>query len=139
MLIPFSLLIVQCMLLGSMVFFAAVVAPSVFKFVPEKEAGNFLRGLFPRYYLWGMLLSLAMSVLAAMTSSILLASSLLVLLLFVIARQFLMPAINRSRDLAKQGDEAAKQRFSRLHGASVLINLAQMLVLLGVTVYLVNT
>ena len=37
--------------LGSMVFFAAGIAPTVFQSLPEAEAGQFLRRLFPRYYL----------------------------------------------------------------------------------------
>ncbi len=99
MMISSTQLIIQCLLLGSMLFFAAVVAPSVFRFVPEREAGIFLRGLFPRYYLWGIVLSLCMTALATFISPAVLVSSLVVLVLFVIARQVLMPAINQARDL----------------------------------------
>ena len=38
--------------LGSMLFFGAVVAPAVFTALDEKPAGQFLRLLFPRIYLF---------------------------------------------------------------------------------------
>ncbi len=136
MILHSALLIVHCVLLGSMLFFAAVVAPSVFRFVSEREVGLFLRGLFPRYYLWGMIISLVMVVISVFISIWLLMSSLLVFVLFVIARQLLMPAINRSRDLAKEGNVTAKSQFERLHKASVMINAMQMLLLITVTIYL---
>ena len=136
MIISSSLLVIQCLLLGSMLFFAAVVAPSVFRFVPEREAGLFLRGMFPRYYLWGVVLSMGMTVLAAFISPVVLAASGLVLVLFVIARQVLMPAINQARDQAKQGDDGAQAKFASLHRISVIINLTQMLLLLALTIHL---
>lgn len=130
------LLIFYSLLLGSMLFFAAIVAPSVFRFVSAQEAGVFLRGMFPRYYLWGIAVALIMSALAAMVSLPLLITSVIVLALFIVARQLLMPAINQARDLAKTGDQAAKLRFDLLHRLSVIINLVQMLILIAVTVYL---
>ncbi len=129
-----NLLVVHGVLLGSMLFFAAIVAPSVFTFVSGEQAGKFLRGLFPRYYLWGILVSLLMTVLAAMVSPTLLLTSTVVLALFVIARQVLMPAINNARDLMLQDDTEAKTRFKRLHGASVAINLLQMVILMAVII-----
>ena len=131
-----TLLVFHGLLLGSMLFFAAVVAPSVFTFVSAEEAGKFLRGLFPRYYLWGIIVSLIMSILASMVSSLLLLSSILILVLFVIARQVLMPSINDTRDQMLAGDADAKLRFKRLHGASVAINAFQMLILIAVSYHL---
>ncbi len=124
------------LLLGSMLFFAAVVAPSVFKFVPAEQAGHFLRGMFPRYYLWGIIVSLIMTALSFALSPLVLLSSIAVLLMFVVARQVLMPLINSARDQMLAGDNKAKSRFDRLHGASVVINALQMLILIGVGIYL---
>lgn len=39
--------------LGAIIFFSAVVAPSVFQSIPIAEAGKLLSVLFPRYYLVG--------------------------------------------------------------------------------------
>ena len=38
---------------GVIIFFSAVVAPTVFKSLGEKEAGMFLRAFFPKYYIFG--------------------------------------------------------------------------------------
>jgi hypothetical protein len=54
---------------------------------------------------------------------------------FVFSRQGLMPRINAYRDAELAGDASATQPFARLHRLSVVINLAQMvlvaLVLVG--------
>ncbi len=50
----------------------------------------------------------------------------------VIARQVLMPAINRARDRQIAGEAAARRRFGVLHGASVVLNLVQIVVLAAV-------
>jgi len=44
---------------GVIIFFSAVVAPTVFKSLEEKEAGVFLRAFFPKYYNFGILLGIA--------------------------------------------------------------------------------
>ena len=39
-------------LLGGLIFFSALVAPNVFKSLDEKNARLFLRGIFPKLYLY---------------------------------------------------------------------------------------
>ena len=118
--------IMAAAILGAMLFFAAVVAPAVFRNLPADHAGTFLRALFPRYY---DVLAVA-SILAAILclgswpAAILAA----VAVLFVLARFWLMPKINAARD--KREDENAARRFRMLHGLSVAINLAQMVALM---------
>ena len=41
--------------IGSIVFFTAVVAPTVFKVLQSDDAARLQRALFPRYYLTGIL------------------------------------------------------------------------------------
>jgi hypothetical protein len=41
---------------GTIIFFSAVVAPTVFKSLDEREAGVFLRAFFPKYYIFGIVL-----------------------------------------------------------------------------------
>lgn len=60
---------------------------------------------------------------------------LLVALLFVFARQSLMPISNRARDDDLHGVPGACKRFQILHRGSVIINGVQML-LLVVVVYI---
>ena len=122
-------------LTGSMLFFAVTVAPTVFRSLPEAEAGRFLRALFPQYYLWGLILALITAV-AAITSSLLLTGTcVLIAALFVYARQVLIPRINRARDDDKQGVDGAAKHFKKLHLRSVMINGFQLLALLSISVY----
>ena len=111
-------------ILGAMLFFAAVVAPLVFAHFPEADAGAFIRRLFPRYYdvlaivtALGSLFALG-SVVGALMSA--------VMVLFVVSRFWLMPRINAARDAGRNA------RFALLHRVSVIINVAQILALLGV-------
>ena len=123
-------------LFGSMIFFAAVMAPLVFIKLPGDIAGRFIREVFPRYYLWGMIVG-AVGLLAALGVSLMDVVLLgLVVAGFVYAREFLMPRINRRRDAALAGDETARPQFERLHRQSVIINGVQMLVLLWVFIRL---
>ena len=125
------------LLVGSMLFFAIVVAPTVFRSLPGEQAGSFLRALFPRYYLWGGILAcLGVPIAIFGSSTVMGIACALVALLFVYARQVLIPAINRARDAQLAGDGDAASRFRRLHLQSVLINLFQLLLLIGVGVYL---
>ena len=45
-----SITYLTAILLGIMLFFSFVVAPSTFKFLNEKYARKFIRGIFPLYY-----------------------------------------------------------------------------------------
>lgn len=124
-------------LLGSMLFFAAIVAPTVFRALPGDAAGPFLRRLFPRYYLWGIVLAALCTLLALLAREAVLGGACgLVTLLFVYARQWLVPRINRARDRQLSGDDAAGSLFRRLHLQSVLVNLVQILLLASAMVWL---
>ncbi len=133
-----SLIFLFGTLAGSMLFFAFAVAPTVFRSLPAEHAGSFLRALFPRYYLWGLVVALSCTLAALYTGSGIAISAVcaVVLLLFVYARQLLMPAINRARDLDLEGDTKARARFRALHLQSVLINASQLLLLLAATAWL---
>ena len=125
-------------LVGSMLFFAITVAPTVFKALPAEQAGKFLRRFFPHYYLWGLVLAIICTLvsLTAGASHVVSAICALVAILFIYARQFLMPRINQARDRGLDDDAAAGKDFKRLHLQSVLINGLQLVLLITVTVYL---
>ncbi len=129
--------------LGAMLFFGAVVAPTVFRTIAAEQASAFLRRLFPTYYLvlagvTGLAAVLALA--APLTGAadpagwtrLWLLPAILALCCggFVFARQWLTPRINASRDAALAGDGAASARFDRLHKASVRLNGAQAAALL---------
>jgi hypothetical protein len=117
-------------LIGSMLFFAFTVAPTVFKVMPAEHAGIFLRAFFPVYYLWGLVITLFAAGVAFEINNVVSVVLLLVALLFVFARQTLMPLINYARDDELRGKPGAGRRFKILHLCSVLINGFQMLILL---------
>lgn len=120
---------------GGMAFFAAVYAPLVFIKLEAEAAGRFIRQVFPVYYLaMGITsgiaaLALALSDRHGVTAAFAMAC---VCAAFWLARQGLMPRINRSRDAHLAGDDSAGRRFERLHRASVIVNGVQLLVVLVV-------
>jgi hypothetical protein len=116
-------------LLGAMIFFSVVIAPLIFIKLEPAVASRFIRELFPWYYLVIIVLSslAAAAMLAASPGAAVTLAG--VAVTAVAARQLLMPRINRARDAATGGEAAAKQRFSRLHRFSVVINGAQMVAL----------
>ena len=112
---------------GSMLFFSAIVAPLVFIRLEAATAGRFIRGLFPWYYLFVLMLA-AIAAAATVADDPLVASIMAAIAIgALIARQVLMPQINRDRDKALAGDDGADRRFARLHRLSVWINAAQII------------
>jgi hypothetical protein len=123
--------VIVSFLLGSMVFFAAVVAPAVFRTLDRSEAGGLLRAIFPHYYLWCITLSvLALGVCMFHSPK---GATLMTFILagFIYSRQWLTPAINDARERWEETESARdKARFASLHRRSVIINAAQMVMLL---------
>lgn len=113
-------------LFGGMAAFSFLFAPLVFLKLPGETAGGFIRQVFPWYYLFVLGAAALAAALAASVDP--LAGGLLgaVALGGVVARQALMPAINRHRDRQMAGDRAAGRRFALLHQSSVILNLVQM-------------
>ena len=120
-------------------FFAAVVTPAIFGSLPREEAGRVIRVLFPRYYIvLGALTALACvtAVYAFPGPAILIG---IAAAGFVYAQFVLRPKINALRDLAHSGtDPEAKARFDRMHKTSVILNLAQLALLLAAIVWIAN-
>ena len=113
-------------LLGIMIFFSFVVAPSTFRFLNEEYARKFIRGIFPLYYLLNLSISLIVVLLIAYLSDFNLKFYLMlsICILFFISNFFLMPLINKFKDKRKE------KNFKVLHFISVLINMMQMLFLI---------
>ena len=117
-------------LLGIMIFFSFVVAPSTFRFLNEEYARKFIRGIFPLYYLLNLSISLIVVLLIAYLSDFNLKFYLMlsICILFFISNFFLMPLINKFKDKRKE------KNFKVLHFISVLINMMQMLFLILILV-----
>jgi Ca2+/Na+ antiporter len=121
-------------LAGSMLFFAIVVAPTVFRALPAEAAGSFLRRLFPLYFLWGLVMSLLCTITAVYAVELVVGSiCAMIAILFAYARYSLLSRINRARERKLNGAATADRQFKRLHLQSVLINAAQLLLLIGIS------
>ena len=115
------IILITAAILSFMMFFPLVVATSVFKVLDEKQSSKFLRIFFPKYYLFGLVLSLLgliMSIFEKNNFSLIV--FILLILGFVFSRQFLMPIINKAKD------DNNEKKFNTLHRFSVLINFIQM-------------
>ena len=120
-------------LFGGMLLFATVVTPTVFRSLTGTPVQAFLRSVFPLYYLYVLVTSLAGG-LATISSNPRLGSALLAIAVAAaVLRQVVMPRVNAARDAELAGDTQAKSRFQMLHRFSVAVNLTQLL-LAGVVV-----
>ena len=114
---------------GSIIFFSAIVAPTVFKSLDEKNAGVFLRAFFPKYYNFGILLGVASLALMYLSGIIpVLNYSLfvinLLMLVFTIIGKMMIPLINNARDLGASGEK----KFKILHLISVILNVITLII-----------
>jgi len=120
-----SALYLTAIILGAMIFFSFVVAPTTFKLLDEKNSRKFIRGIFPFYYLLNLILSFVASVLFFLKQNLsidfLLMTS--ICILFAISNFILMPMINKFRD----NNEDKKFKIS--HFISVIINFIQLIFL----------
>ena len=108
-------------ILSFMIFFPIVVATSVFKVLDEKQSSKFLRIFFPRYYLFGLDLTMIGLILSISQNHTLAISVFIFLIIsFLFSRQILMPIINKAKD------EKKEEKFNKLHKFSVFINFVQM-------------
>ena len=108
---------------GVIIFFSAVVAPTVFKSLEEREAGVFLRAFFPKYYIFGIVLGVASLVmLMFMPISSILTYAIVAMTLLTVLGRMSIPIINNARD---SGDEAG---FKKYHLISVMMNVITLII-----------
>ena len=117
-------------LLGSMLFFVVVVSPTVFTSLSSDQASKFLRIIFPRLFLFGLVISLVTS-LGYYISSLYIEMifALVSLILFFLNRNLLTPMINYHRDKEIEGDIKSKKYFKLLHLLSVLFFVMSSIIL----------
>ena len=108
---------------GTIIFFSAVVAPTVFKSLDEKDAGVFLRAFFPKYYIFGIVLGV-ISIIYLLFSPVhshLLYSIIAMTVLTILGRMSI-PIINKARDTNNE------QAFKRYHFISVMMNVITLVI-----------
>ena len=112
-------------ILGVMIFFSFVVAPTTFKLLDEENSRKFIRGIFPFYYLLNLTLSFVASVLFFLNQNLSIHFLLMVSVsvLFAISNFILMPMINKFRDNSED------KKFKISHFISVVINFIQLIFL----------
>lgn len=110
-------LLTNSLLFGGMVLFSFGFATFLFSALPVDVARKAIRQAFPYFYVF--VIATAVLAAALIWSRDALSTSLLafIALTTVLARQVLMPAINRATD------SGAKARFNRLHAGSVVLTL----------------
>ena len=115
---------------GVIIFFSAVVAPTVFKSLEERDAGVFLRAFFPKYYIFGIVLGVvSVTILMIMPISVILTYAIVAMTLLTVLGRMSIPIINNARD---SGDEDG---FKKYHLISVMMNVITLiigLVILGI-------
>tara|TARA_B100000886_G_C20061680_1_gene341996 strand:- start:4 stop:423 length:420 start_codon:yes stop_codon:yes gene_type:complete len=117
-------------LLGSLLFFTIIIAPTVFSTLDAKNSRKIIRNIFPKLYTWSIIFSFISFILVFSIFNINLWSgfSFLILILYIISRQILMPKINSLSDRNEQ------KRFAQYHSLSVTIFVIQVILLLTVYV-----
>ena len=103
---------------GTIVFHSAIVAPTVFRTLGERDASVFLRTIFPKFFLYLTLINMVNVLLALIDGQFgVMVMAVISAVLMGIAYG-IIPMTNRSRD------EGLQQRFSQLHRVSVLLTVA---------------
>ena len=118
-------------LLSIMLFFSFSVARNIHRTLDKENAGSLLRVLFPKYFLWSALISFLCLILYIIEGQdIQLIAMSFVFLGSVFSKYYLVPRINKNRDLVMEGNTPSGKSFSSLHLVSVLINIIQMILLI---------
>ena len=109
--------------LGMMLFFSFVIAPIIFKVLNAKNAGKFVRKIFPNYYLINLVILSIAGLLFFYISSVNLDFyiTLIIALLFAFSLFILMPLINKLKDNKEE------KKFKYSHALSVTINFIQII------------
>jgi hypothetical protein len=111
---------------GIMLFFSVAVAPTIFMVLPPEWSAAYVRKFFPKYFLF---LGITSAIAAALHSLPLVQISLgLCAVVFFFSVFWLTPRINLARD-SKQ-----MKKFNLLHYTSVVLNLLQLVVMVGILV-----
>jgi len=115
-------------MVGIMLFFTVVVAPTVFKVLPVEWSSKYVRNFFPKYYAClGLITTASIFTAPDGVSKVLLA---ICALLFAFTLTYLTGKINEAKD------QGQSRRFHLLHGASVVINLFQFITFIYILVKL---
>ncbi len=133
--IIYTLNFLLAVLIGSMIFFMAVVSPSIFATLSTNASSKLLRTIFPRMFLFGFIIAILSLVLCYISSNILNSIFLIIVAMsFIINRNYLTPKINDFRDKELEGDKKASSSFKYMHLLSVLLFVLNFIILIGIVI-----
>ena len=133
--IIYTLNFLLAVLTGSMIFFMAVVSPSVFTTLSTNASSKLLRTIFPRMFLFGFIIAILSLVLCYISGNILNSILLIIVAMsFIINRNYLTPKINDFRDKELEGDKKATSSFKYMHLLSVLLFVLNFVILIGIVI-----
>ena len=133
--IIYNLNFLVTILIGSMIFFMAVVSPSLFTTLSTNASSKFLRTIFPRMFLFGFIIAILSLILSYFSGNIL--NSILLVIVavsFIINRNYLTPKINNLRDKELEGDQKASSNFKYMHLLSVLLFILNFIILVSIVI-----
>ena len=133
--IIYTLNLLLAVLIGSMVFFMAVVSPSIFATLSTNASSKLLRTIFPRMFLFGFIIAILSLILSYISDNILNSILLIIVAMsFIINRNYLTPKINDFRDKELEGDKKASSSFKYMHLLSVLLFVLNFIILIGIVI-----
>ena len=133
--IIYTLNFLVTILIGSMIFFMAIVSPSVFATLSTNASSKFLRTIFPRIFLFGFIIAFLSLILSYISGNILNSILLIVVAVsFIINRNYLTPKINNLRDKELEGDQKASSNFKYMHLLSVLLFILNFIILVSIVI-----
>ena len=122
-------------LIGSKIFFSAIVAPNIFVSLDEKNSRLFVRSIFPKLYFWCLIISLMITIIFAFSNIVLSFFFFIISSGYFYSRQFLMHKINKISDKTHK-TEMDNKSFKILHSFSVLIFVVQLILIS--TIYFIS-
>ena len=123
--LTWAIVINYSMLVGTMIFFVSVVSPSAISTLQGDYLASFLRAIFPKMYLMGLLIGIIGSgLIFYIKQPLVLLSSGLINLSFLINLLIITPEINSIRDQESLDENIREKRFKIYHGFSILLFLS---------------
>mgnify|MGYP001171906612 CR=1 FL=1 len=115
--LTWAILINYSMLVGTMIFFVGVVSPSAISTLQGDYLASFLRAIFPKMFLMGLLIGIIGSgLIYFIEQPLLLLSSGLINLSFLINLLIITPKINSIRDQESLDENIREKRFKFIMG-----------------------
>ncbi len=122
------LVIIYSALLSYMTFFTICIAPVINTNLDRKNSSKLLRKVFPRNFLYGLILSFLVLLISFVDKNIIsIYFSFVLLLSFTVNLYILIPIINKEADKFKKTKNYSK-KFKKLHLVSVLLYLLNMII-----------